>query len=100
MSALRLFWPDAQAAAVAPPAERHILRLYLPGRPARTQSTMSQVERARLLHDNRSCPDCHRPLVEPIELQDALLTRNRLPIPGTATLVGFRCQHCRTEWPA
>ena len=38
--------------------------------------------------------------IEPIELQDAVISpKNRLPIPGTATIVGFHCNDCGTEWP-
>jgi hypothetical protein len=68
----------------------------------RTQSRqpMSLIARARLLHDNRNCPHCEHPIVEPLELDDAVYNCNGLPIPGTATLVGFHCEHCHGEWPA
>ncbi|MFN0196818.1 MAG: hypothetical protein ACKVT0_08720 [Planctomycetaceae bacterium] len=58
------------------------------------------VLRAKVLHTNRVCPYCRRATVEPIELNDGVLNRQRLPIPGTATLVGFHCQECDAEWPA
>ncbi|MBW3539351.1 MAG: hypothetical protein KY476_03705 [Planctomycetes bacterium] len=58
------------------------------------------VLRARLLHDNRLCPTCHHPVVEPLELNDGLMSRNRRPVPGTGTLVGFHCRGCDREWPA
>jgi hypothetical protein len=57
------------------------------------------VDRARRIHNNNRCPHCSHPLVEPIELDDAILNRNRMPIPGTATLVGFHCHGCQREWP-
>jgi len=57
------------------------------------------VERARRLYHNNRCPHCSHPMVEPIELDDAIMNRNRMPIPGTATLVGFHCQGCNHEWP-
>jgi len=58
------------------------------------------VHRARTLRENDRCPRCQRSLVEPLELADGLRSRNQLPIPGTATLVGFHCQRCHWEWPA
>jgi hypothetical protein len=61
---------------------------------------MDLVSRARTLHQNRHCPQCYQPRVEPLELDDAVLNRNGMPIPGTATLVGFHCLHCHSEWPA
>jgi hypothetical protein len=60
----------------------------------------SLISRARLLHDNRNCPHCEHPSVEPLELDDAVYNCSGLPIPGTATLVGFHCLNCHTEWPA
>lgn len=65
----------------------------------RDRSPQSAVERARLIHENRHCPCCDHPVVEPVELGDGLRSRNNVPIPGTATLVGFRCLGCRAEWP-
>ncbi|MFM7058235.1 MAG: hypothetical protein ACKO2P_15055 [Planctomycetota bacterium] len=58
------------------------------------------VERARLLHQNSECPECGRPNVQPLELNDALISpRSRLPVPGTATIIGFHCEDCECEWP-
>ena len=58
------------------------------------------IDRARILHENTTCPECEKTDVAPIELQDALISpKNRLPIPGTATIVGFHCNDCGTEWP-
>ncbi len=58
------------------------------------------VTRARIVHTNSRCPVCRHPVIEPIELNDGLRGRSHLPIPGTATLVGFRCERCDLEWPA
>jgi len=58
------------------------------------------LDRARTLRRNDRCPHCCRALVKPLELADALRSRNNLPIPGTATLVGFHCESCHWEWPA
>ncbi len=59
---------------------------------------LSVVDRARTLHMNRACPHCGIANVEPLELDDAVMSRNFLPIPGTATLVGFHCNDCHSEW--
>lgn len=58
------------------------------------------LDRARSLRSNDRCPHCSRALVQPLELDDAVRSRNNLPIPGTATLVGFHCESCHWEWPA
>ncbi|MCA9066782.1 MAG: hypothetical protein KDA96_27130 [Planctomycetaceae bacterium] len=58
------------------------------------------LDRARILHNNRQCPECGACDVEPLELADSLINpHNRLPVPGTATLVGFHCNQCQLEWP-
>ena len=58
------------------------------------------VDRARVIHENAVCPECEKCDVEPIELSDAVISpKSRMPIPGTATIVGFHCNDCGTEWP-
>ena len=58
------------------------------------------VQRARLIRENSQCPNCMHTDVHPLELEDAIISsKSRLPIPGTATLVGFHCNDCGTEWP-
>jgi predicted RNA-binding Zn-ribbon protein involved in translation (DUF1610 family) len=58
------------------------------------------VARARLIHQNSECPDCGRHNIEPLELADSVISpRNRMPVPGTATIVGFHCNDCGIEWP-
>jgi hypothetical protein len=61
--------------------------------------SQSIVDRARLEHRNQRCRHCGRVTVETIELDDALLDRRGMPIPGTATVVGFFCNACRHDWP-
>ncbi|MCH2201287.1 MAG: hypothetical protein MK102_04915 [Fuerstiella sp.] len=57
-------------------------------------------DRARMIRNNCVCPECELTDVEPVELEDAVLSRhNHRPIPGTATIVGFHCNHCGKEWP-
>ena len=66
----------------------------------RRTTTDDVISRARVIHANQSCPHCHHATVEPIELGDAIISpRNHRPIPGTATIVGFYCHSCRSEWP-
>ena len=60
---------------------------------------VSTLHRARALSENRTCRFCRHAQVEPIELDDPQYGRGNLPIPGTASLVGFRCHSCRSEWP-
>lgn len=108
MSRLKLYWPDEQAErGLTPPAEPRIAdedAAILPFRSRRAVEIASGpmlevLVRAQLIRENRCCPHCEHPVVEPIELQDALVNRSGLPIPGTATLVGFRCESCLNEWP-
>ncbi len=63
-------------------------------------SFIEAVQRSRLLHMHRRCQECGRPTVQPVERNDAVLGKNRLPIPGTSTVVGFHCNYCQSEWSA
>ncbi len=65
----------------------------------RRSRVLNIVARARAIHANRTCPHCDHPVVMPLELENAVMNRSRMPIPGTATLVGFRCESCQSEWP-
>lgn len=94
MSEYRVLWPD-DVAHEEVDAEPVILQFRV--EPA-VGDTMNIIQRARLLYDNRTCRTCGYPVVTPIELDDAQLNRNLRPVPGTATLVGFRCHGCRAEW--
>ena len=103
MSRLRILWPEG------PQGEHHVdledggpvtlsFKLHAERRPRWTVADL--ISRARVLHQNNRCPNCSHPVIEPIELADGVLNRSRMPIPGTATLVGFRCERCQVEWPA
>jgi len=101
MSRLSVFWPD-EIKPSSSTDERMILPF--PQRKAVAKSTtaskpMDVITRARVLFENRRCTDCGYPVVEPIELPDSATNRSGLAIPGTATLIGFRCCGCQTEWP-
>lgn len=79
-------------------AEPEILSLHSIVDRFRNLSVMEVLARTRVMYQNKRCRCCHRPTVEPVEQDDALLNRNRMPIPGSATLVGFHCQYCRHQW--
>jgi hypothetical protein len=72
---------------------------FIPRQTGQT-SFMEVVHRSRLLHMHRRCRDCGRPTVQPVERNDGVLGKNRLPVPGTSTVVGFHCDYCRSEWSA
>lgn len=63
-------------------------------------SYLEIINRSRMLHMHRRCHQCGRPTVQPLERDDATLGKNRLPVPGTATVVGFHCVYCQSEWTA
>jgi hypothetical protein len=97
MSEYRVIWPeDVAHEDVGVEAEPVILQFRV--EPAAPGQSLNIIQRSRLLFENRICRTCGYPVVTPIELNDAQLNRNRRPIPGTATLVGFRCHGCRAEW--
>ncbi len=103
MSHLRLFRPTGTDRDEAPAGCSDVpVILSFPARYARLRrgSVMNPLIRARVLYENRCCPGCQHPEVEPLELNDADVNRNRMPVPGTATLVGFHCHRCEREWPA
>jgi len=101
MSRVKLYWPETPARGLSTeesepsviPFARFVERF-------RGQGPLEAVSRAQIIHTNSHCPVCRHPVTEPIELNDGFIGRSNLPIPGTATLVGFRCQRCASEWPA
>ncbi len=99
MSQLKLFVPPIMAGAFDPDEGPTLISFRTHAKRLRSRRYLRILQRARTLHENRSCPSCGCASVDPIELRDALFNRNRLPVPGTATLVGFHCQTCRSEWP-
>lgn len=62
--------------------------------------TKSQLRRARRIHAHCQCPECRSALIVPLVLNDGIRDQSGEEIPGTSTLVGFRCDVCSTEWPA
>ena len=102
MSRLRVFYGEGNASAtgLAEPDEPVVFSYTAFARRNQSFCTTDPLQRARALRTNDRCPRCERALVEPVELADALRSRNNLPIPGTATLVGFHCMSCHWEWPA
>ena len=80
---------------------RDVIPFETPGRTTILSGRITPPnERARIIRDNTTCPECSNINVEPLELRDALISpSNRLPIPGTATIVGFHCNDCGAEWP-
>ncbi len=102
---LRLFAPQDDPAPSEPGGEEsdrpHILPFHRYSRATVISGRYTPVvRRAKILHDNSVCPECGSAGVEPLELDDALIShRNHQPVPGTATLVGFHCHQCGAEWP-
>jgi len=98
---LRIFSPDDSPQASETSDRPHVISFERARRAVVVSRRLSAAtERARLIHHNSSCPECHRSAVEPLELNDGLTARgNRLIVPGTATLVGFHCNNCGYEWP-
>ena len=103
---LRLFTPPEEPAATEKDFIDAECPHILPFRTRNKATVISgrltaPVDRARIIRDNCMCPECERTDVEPLELEDGLFSaRNHKPIPGTATIVGFHCSSCGTEWPA
>ena len=96
MSGYRVIWPD-EVTDFMEEVQPEILQFRIPDADQSFEK-MDIITRARVLFSNRTCPSCHYPIVTPIELNDGKLNRNGLPIPGTATLVGFHCDSCHREW--
>jgi hypothetical protein len=101
MSRLKIYDPSHLAPQYGSSCDEPIvLSFRLPLQSTQSQRLRDTLARARSLHENRDCPRCGHPVSVPIELRDAILGSGELPIPGTATLVGFRCDHCVAEWAA
>lgn len=60
----------------------------------------SPADRARLIHRNSFCRCCQRTLVSLILAEDGRRDGTGDFVPGTQTLIGFRCECCRSEWSA
>ncbi len=66
--------------------------------PSTASRPQSAIARARTIHANRVCRACGRTTVVPLEHHNAVLNRNLMPVPGTASLAGFSCHSCGEEW--
>lgn len=64
-----------------------------------SEKPMDLLTRARALHENRCCPHCRRAGAIPLDLGDGDARNPAMPVPGSATLVGFYCEACGAEWP-
>ncbi|MES2793548.1 MAG: hypothetical protein V4719_28300 [Planctomycetota bacterium] len=93
--------PEAEL-ELEPEEDSHVLswRFIRRSGSSSQSSFIEAVQRSRLLHMHRRCQECGRPTVHPMERNDAVLGKNRLPIPGTSTVVGFHCDYCQSEWSA
>ena len=99
MSRLSVFWPEETNFVLTATDEPMILPFPKPRTsPNLVNGPMDVVTRARVLYANRKCLECGYPVVEPVELSDSAVNLSGLAIPGTATLVGFRCCGCHNEW--
>ena len=93
---LQVAEPDTQAEDFSEPTvsfSRWVSRL---GR----DSSNEMPRRAMQLARNTDCPHCRRVGSVPLTLNDGRLDTSGELVPGTATLVGFRCGHCQSEWSA
>ena len=122
---MRVFWPDeiddSQAMVGEKPpavsggnfastADAEPAILPFPGcRQPRGDASQSDVirpdeqspaERARLISRNSLCQRCRRKLVSLILADDSRRDGSGEFVPGTQTLIGFRCECCHSEWPA
>lgn len=109
MSDLKVYWPDNELAATATESAHSNTRaaaiepqIYSFAEwvdKLRSPESNSSVLRAQRLHSNQTCPDCTRVGVLPLMLNDGRMDGSGRLVPGSATLVGFRCDSCSHEWP-
>ena len=64
------------------------------------ESSHQAAQRAHMLRQNSTCPHCQRGGVIPLLLNDGVRGFGNQTVPGTGSLVGFRCITCHGEWPA
>lgn len=105
MSILKIYYPEetpSETTVSQPETQSMILPFQraFSRQPRLQRQTDWVLNRARTLFQNQQCPACNSAAVEKLELRDGLLNRRNRLIPGTATVVGFRCESCDTEWPA
>lgn len=98
MSQLSVFWPDECDLSPEDLADERMILPFPRPRQAVSRPRMDVISRARAIFENRQCHHCGYPVVELLELDDALMNSSGLEIPGTATLIGFECQSCQHTW--
>jgi hypothetical protein len=99
MSRLRLYAPAESEKSRE--TERPVILSYQAFADVRRPGRLTDLlHRARNIFFNRECPDCGRVTVVPLELRDGIRGGDLRVIPGTGTLVGFRCRSCCAEWAA
>ncbi len=97
MSYLKLYNPDADSADGD--SEPRILKFETSVHRIRSPFQFDVLSRASLIFKNKVCRHCGAPAVAPVESEDIMLSRNGMPIPGSGTLIGFRCDSCSKQWP-
>ncbi|QDT44594.1 hypothetical protein Pan241w_47070 [Gimesia alba] len=105
MSILKIYYPeDTHSEPVTSQEESASMILPFQRRYPKKPHFLKQedwvLKRARILFQNQQCPACNSSSIDKLELRDGLLNRKNRLIPGTSTVVGFRCESCDTEWPA
>ncbi len=108
MSCLKLHWP--QTLSLYRPADTEWdsasedgpVILAFPRIAGRIQPSSQRelLNRARILHENRCCPECGRAAVVPVDAEPVQAYRDQTPVPGSGTLIGFACDSCGHEWQA
>lgn len=109
MSDLKVYWPESETSPTATsakqtdacdsPAEPEIYSFVEWVEKLREPGTNPAALRAQRLNSNQACPDCSRAGVLPLMLNDGRMDGSGRLVPGSATLVGFRCESCSHEWP-
>lgn len=105
MSVLKIYYPDetqthsTTSLETSPQMILPFKRGYSP-EPRGKENQDWILRRARSLFKNHQCPACSSSTVAALELRDGLFNRKDRLIPGTSTVVGFRCESCDSEWPA
>lgn len=109
MSDLKVYWPESETAATEnsairanvcdSPAEPEIYSFAEWVDKLRAPESNPAALRAQRLNSNQTCPDCTRAGVLPLMLNDGRMDGSGRLVPGSATLVGFRCESCSHEWP-
>lgn len=90
--------PFAQLRGSRRLASRHLAPAEAEARSTAPTVSRDPLWRARILHQNRCCPNCRRGGVIPLDLGDGNDDHRVMPVPGTSTLVGFYCSACGAEW--